>query len=348
VVYALSSDGMLHVLGLPSGKDIQKPAPFVPANARWTDTIAVNTTLYATTTGNCGGAPNAVWAIDLASENKPVVSWKNSGGPIVGRIAFSTGGTIFAAVGAGSATGDGKANAIVALDPQTLQVKDWFTQPSAEFVTGPTVFSHDDQEVVAAATKDGRILLLKAASLGGSDHATPLHASAALGSAIASPALATWQEMTITPPPAPAAAPAGAPAGGGPAGPLQPTITYGTRWILATTANGVTALKLTGASASPALAPGWTAQGLTTPETPIVVNGVVFALSTGRPSTATGRGTAAVLRAYDGVSGKEIWTSGKTMTTFASPGSFWSALSQIYIGTNDGTLHAFGFLDERR
>ena len=89
VVYALSSDGMLHVLGLPSGKDIQKPAPFVPANARWTDTIAVNTTLYATTTGNCGGAPNAVWAIDLASaDNKAVVSWKSNGGPIVGRLAF--------------------------------------------------------------------------------------------------------------------------------------------------------------------------------------------------------------------------------------------------------------------
>ena len=36
------------------------------------------------------------------------------------------------------------------------------------------------------------------------------------------------------------------------------------------------------------------------------------------------------------------------MTTFASPGSFWSALSQVYVGTNDGTLHTFGFLDERR
>src|SRR6185369_11978402 len=50
------------------------------ANARWSDTIAVNTTLYATTTGNCGGAPNAVWAIDLESEDKPVVSWKSNGG----------------------------------------------------------------------------------------------------------------------------------------------------------------------------------------------------------------------------------------------------------------------------
>src|SRR5207237_7982618 len=78
VVYAVSSDGILHVLGLPSGKDIQRPAEFFPANARWSDTIAVGTTLYATTTGNCGGAPNAVWAIDLESEGKPVVSWKSN------------------------------------------------------------------------------------------------------------------------------------------------------------------------------------------------------------------------------------------------------------------------------
>ena len=113
VVYAVSSDGILHVLGLPSGKDIQRPAEFLPANARWSDTIAVNTTLYATTTGNCGGAPNAVWAIDLESEAKPVVSWKSNGGPIVGRLAFATDGTVFAAIGPGTATGDGKVNAIV-------------------------------------------------------------------------------------------------------------------------------------------------------------------------------------------------------------------------------------------
>ena len=42
--------------------------------------IAVDTTLYAATSGNCGGAPNGVWAIDLDSEAKPVVSWKTNGG----------------------------------------------------------------------------------------------------------------------------------------------------------------------------------------------------------------------------------------------------------------------------
>ena len=349
VVYALSSDGQLHVLGLASGKDIQRPAAFIPANARWSDTIAVNTTLYATTTADCAGAPNAVWAIDLASENKPVVSWKNAGGPIVGRLAFATNGTVFAAIGRGTASGDGKANAIVALDANTLQVKDWYTQPAAEFVTGPTIFKHHDREVVAAATKDGRILLLDAASLGGSDHATALAtaASTLTGGAVAGHALATWQELTITPPPAPAPAATAAAPAPGPAAPLQPTIGYGPRWILATTANGLAAFKVTDAAA-PALERGWTAQGLTAPETPLIVNGVVFALSTGRSSTAAARAGAAVLHAYDGTSGKELWTSGKAMTTAASPGSFWSAMSQIYVGTADGTLQAFGFTDERR
>ena len=84
---------MLHVVGLPSGKDMQRPAPFLPANAKWSAPIAVDTTLYAATSGNCGGAPNGVWAIDLDSDAKPVVSWKTNGGGVVGAVAFTSDGT---------------------------------------------------------------------------------------------------------------------------------------------------------------------------------------------------------------------------------------------------------------
>ena len=57
---------------------------------------------------------------------------------------------------------------------------------------------------------------------------------------------------------------------------------------------------------------------------------------------------AAVLHAYEGATGKPLWNSGKAMTTAASPGSLWSGLGQVYVGMQDGTLHAFGFNDERR
>jgi hypothetical protein len=164
VYYVITSDGLLHVLGLPSGKDMQRPAPFLPANARWSSPIAIDTMLYAATFAGCGGAPHAVWAIDLDSDTKPVVSWKTNGGPIVGAVAFASDGTLFAAIGAGQTTGDGKANAIVALDPKTLRMKDWFTQPTAEFVSGPTILRHNGREIIAAATRDGRVLLLDAKS----------------------------------------------------------------------------------------------------------------------------------------------------------------------------------------
>jgi outer membrane protein assembly factor BamB len=73
----------------------------------------------------------------------------------------------------------------------------------------------------------------------------------------------------------------------------------------------------------------------------------VLALSTGLPATG-GRSTAAILHAYDGATGKRLWSSGKAMTTSASPGSLWTGLGQIYVGAQNGTLYAFGFDDERR
>jgi hypothetical protein len=343
VGYVMASDGMLHVVGLPSGKDIQKPAAFLPANSQWNSPIAVNTTLYAATTGKCG-APSAVWAIDLDSDAKPVVSWKTNGGEIVGAVAFTPNGTLIAAVGPGQAGGDGKANAIVALDPKTLELKDWFTQPNAEFVTGPTILRHNDKDIVAAATKDGRVILLDAAALGGSDHATPLHSSKPIVSAggrVSRDALAAWQQgtaagATATPTSwilVPVAGPlaSGAPSTNGPVA-----------------AGSVVALKINEAGGALSLTPAWVSHSLSSPATPLIVNGAVFTLSTGMPSAAGGRGTPAVLHAYDGATGKRLWNSATSMTTFASPGSFWSSMGQVYVGTHDGTIYTFGFNDERR
>ena len=105
------------------------------------------------------------------------------------------------------------------------------------------------------------------------------------------------------------------------------------------TAGAVVAVKLTDAGGALALEPGWVSHDLSSPATPIIVNGVVFTLATGAP---------AVLHAYEGATGKRLWNSGKAMTASASPGSMWTGLGQIYVGMSDGTLHAFGFNDERR
>jgi hypothetical protein len=361
----VSSDGMLHVLGLPSGKDMQRPARFVPANAKWSAPVAVGTTMYTATSGNCGGAPNAVWAIDLDSDDKPVVSWNTNGGGVVGAVAFTSDGTLLAAIGPGAAKGDGKANAIVALDAKTLALKDWFTQKDAEFVTGPTVLRHNGREIVAAATKDGRVVLLDAASLGGANHGTALLMSkpfAGGGGSVSGDALAAWQEAPLAEVPGAANASAQP---GAPNASAQPGVAGAdTSWILlpltgapasgtprtngTTTAGAVVALKLQDSGGTVALEPGWVSHDLSSPAAPLVVNGVVFALGTGRLAAPGVPGTAAVLHAYDGRSGKALWNSGKAMAGAASPGSMWSGLGQVYVGAQDGTLHAFGFDDERR
>lgn len=105
------------------------------------------------------------------------------------------------------------------------------------------------------------------------------------------------------------------------------------RWIMAATKSGITAWKVVDQGDSVALQAGWTAP-MASPMAPMVINGVVFTL-TNSPS--------AVLHALDGWSGKELWTSGKTMTAAAKIGSISGSSTRVYIGTSDGMIYAFGY-----
>ena len=352
VVYAVSADGMFRTLGLVSGKDVQRPTPFVPAGARFSDLIAVNDRVYAATSGGCGGAADGVWAIDIGSDKKTVVSWKTNGGSPIGSVAFATSGTAIVAIGPGTVTAGGYANAIVALDPKTLTVTDWFRQPGVEFVAPPVLFQEAGKDIVAVTTRDGRIVLLDAGSLGGPDHATPLFASASLtgGTAtFASHAPAMWQELPPVRSAAPAAiAPAVAPA---------PAPTDGSRWLLipvagplpgigaagngAVTTGAILGVRLQHREGKFSVHPEWMSQNIAAPLTPIVVNGVAFAAS--GPSNAP-----AALYALHGATGKPLWNSGKVITSALSGRSFWAGSGHVYVGTRDGTVYAFGFAMERK
>ena len=311
-IYVVPSGGTLHVLGQSSGIDVERPAPFLPPNARYSDLTAIGGMLYTSTSNECGGAANGVWAITLDPQNKVVSSWKTNGGSPIGNLAFTAGGKVLVAIGPGTTSAGGYANAIVALDPKTLQPTDWFSSPSAEFVTTPVVISLSGREIVAAAARDGRVFLLDAASLGGATHTTPLFASTSLGSNFAPDALAAFEQ------------PAGTP------------------WLLVPTARAIVAFRIVQEGGKVALQQGWTSRELAVPAAPIVVNDVVFAASSGRP-----QGTA-VLYAFDSRSGRELWNSGKTMTSYVPSGNIWSSNSQVHVGTHDGTVYAFGYVLERR
>ncbi|HEX4951171.1 MAG TPA: hypothetical protein VFZ34_31230 [Blastocatellia bacterium] len=308
LVYALASDGKLHSLHLANGVDYEPPTPFIPANANANGLIVADQMAYVVTEQNCGGAPNGVWALDLLT--KEVKSFKAN---VVGTagVAFGDNGLIYVTTGSG---GD-KPNSLIALDQKTLAVKGSFSG-GQEFATSPVVFSHKGKVMITAATKDGRIHIFDSANLN-----APLASSDAIQGA-GSGALASWQDLS------------------------------GTRWILVPTNNAVVASKLVEQGGSISLQTGWTSRELVAPLPPTIINGVAFVTSSGEFRTndskmtaaqRAGRSGKAVIYALDATTGKELWNSGATITSFARGNALSGGMGQIYLTTYDGTIYAFGF-----
>jgi hypothetical protein len=177
--YVITSDGMVHTLGVHEGKETKKPVRFLPANANVSDVLAINDVLYAATTNNCGGAANGIWSIDLASETPSASEWK-SGSSTVEGFAFSRSGTAYVTSG----------DRLVGLDRKTLTEKESHSADGTAFATAPIVFTYQEHEFVAAAVRDGRIFLF------GGDQKAPLAVSAAINTSKTwSPhALASWED----------------------------------------------------------------------------------------------------------------------------------------------------------
>jgi outer membrane protein assembly factor BamB len=290
--------------------------------------------------------------LDLTAPVKALslTSWQTGGANIEGSagIALGADGTVYAATGAG---GHDPANgqyggSLVALDPKTLKLKDWFSPAGASqnlnFSTTPVIFTYKEKEYIVAGGQEGRLYLLDAASLGGGGHRTPLFKSPVYSAAKSgATALASWEDS------------AGARWVLAPvAGPLGPEAKFPA--TNGDTRNGaVVAFKLVDENGMLTLQPGWVSRDLVSPAPPIVVNGVVFALSTGEymaPANATltaeqraQRSSPAVLYALDGSTGKELWSSGKTIHSFSHSGGLASAASKVFVSTWDSTLYAFGY-----
>lgn len=337
-VYVVGSDGLLHTVASSNGADIEPPVPFLPPSSKPAGLIYIDGVVYTSTSEGCGAAPNAVWGLDLTAKERKAVAWKTGGANVVGTSGptLGTDGTLYVAVGSkpAAAPSDPQAtsDAVAALDRKTLARKDWFTADGADFNASPIVIRHKNRDLIAATANDGRLYLLDGASLGGADHKTPLAVSPKYTAAGAGSALATWEDQ-------------------------------GTRWILASAiaaapagttapaANGkLVAFKLVDQDGRLALESGWTSRALSSPLGPIVVNGMVFVVSSGEYRGASAqltasqraqRSTPAVLYALDAATGKELWSSGKTMTSFAR-GGLSAGSGQVYVVTFDNTLYAFG------
>jgi len=308
--YVVGSDGYLHALNVSNGWDNMTPTLFLPANTRALGLIIAAGTgdsgafAYTATANGCGSQPDAVWAMDLASPQKTVVAFKAGGATIAGTAGPALGrdGTVYVTTTEGSAA---LSNSLIALEPRTLKVKTSVSVPKADFGSSPLVFPWKNGDAVAAAG-GGKLFVFDAAVL----RAGPI-ASVPVGTAgFEAGALASWLDS------------------------------QNTRWIAVPIDRGIATFKFVEQGGTVALQPGWTSRVITAPLTPVVINGVLFAASSGS-RTAPG-----VLYAIDAVSGKDLWNSGRTITSSVR-GALSGGQGNVYVPGSDSTLYAFGFEIEK-
>lgn len=340
-IYAISSGGQLHILNPQTGDDLTPPVKFLPPNTKAIGAVLIDPILYVATRDGCGSAPNGVYAVDLSSNSKPLMQWEAKGANVVGTAGptFGTDGNMFVATDGGPAASSNDANAVVALDPHTLNSKDWFSPGKTPFVSSPVAFQYKGKHLIVAANADGRLYVLDAASLGGADHRTPLSASVPYSTPadFAPGALATAEGAD------------GSRWIFAAAGPLRADSTFPSM-NGAVTNGGIAAYKMVDAGA-PTLQPAWTSRDMVSPTPPTIVNGVVFAISSGEyrspdvqlaAAQRVQRSKPAVLYALDAVNGKELWSSGTTIGSFVRGVAPSAGDGQVYVVTFDGTVYAFG------
>ena len=328
LLLAVGSDGNLHALYQSNGANFETPIKFLPPNARVNGLNLSDNTLYAATIDGCAGS-NAVYAIDLASDQYPVVKFDTNGAGATGSAGTAIGndGMVYVQIAEGRGEVGGQYNdTVLALTPKDLKVKDYFT-PSAAVTpvyaasqagATPAVFRWNGKDVVVAGSRDGRVFLLDASALGGADHRTPLAQSQPIGAT--SGAFASWEDPET-----------------------------GIRWIYATLprsssagTGAIAAFKLEERNGRPALTLAWTSRALIGPTTPVIANGLLFALSTG------GSTSRATLYALDAATGKELFTSGESVTRPASAQNAALAVAngRVYFTTQDNTVYSFGIATE--
>jgi hypothetical protein len=310
--YVVGSDGFLHALNVQNGWDSMTPALFIPSNTRATGLIVATgdagAVAYAATTHRCGSQPDAVWAMDLADALKPVTAFKVGDATIAGAAGPSIGhdGTVYVATAAGTAAESGS---LFALEPKTLKQKGAARIAGAGFSSSPLVFIWKDKDAVLVAG-GGKIYVFDPASLAGGPVATSAAFFSGGTADFEAGSLASWTDAA------------------------------GVRWVAAAAPRGIVTFKLTEQGGRPAFQAGWTFSDIASPLPPLVVNGVLFAASTGT------RAVPGVLYALDAATGKPLWTSGRAITSTIR-GGLTAGAGTVFVPGSDSTLYAFGFEIEK-
>jgi outer membrane protein assembly factor BamB len=403
IIYLLAADGRLHGTDLATGEAKVLPPPeFVtPFSRNWSLNL-VDGVLYTTVGRGCGngpvpGAPAPpagtisgaaappvaahMIAMDLNSPARPISRFFTSTARPNG--AWSRAGLAWAFNSLFVQTADGVWNppqglwgqTLLRLAPKTLQVLDYFTPANLEelntndldYGSGGTLgFTFRNRDLVVSAGKDGTVYLLDAKSLGGADHRTPMFSIKAGNDELSYASMGVW----------------GAPATFVNA--RNERWVYYPMWGPPSTnakferANGdardgsIMAFQVVLDGDKPVLVPKWISRNLSVPDSPVIANGIVYAISTGEntlqrhtdpryhaiyqkpgapPLPKTGTMTAeergqntthTILYALDPETGQELYSSKDLIDDWTHLSSITVADGSVYVTTRKTIVYAFG------
>jgi outer membrane protein assembly factor BamB len=295
-IYAVSADGTLHALGIADGEEKMPPTDFVPAFARSWSLNLVDGVIYTTVGRGCGQddkgkTPKAgMLAIDLNDPKHPVSHFDTSEGRPGG--VWGRAGLVWSGNSMMGQTADGPfdpannlwSQTLLSLNPKTLTLKDYFTPPNLELIntedldfgSGSSIaIAYQGRNYVVTGGKDGTLYILDANNLGGNDHRTPLfslktgndelsYSGTGLWGALATVVNARGERWIYLP------------MWGPPSKEAKFAITNGDA-----PDGEIQAFRFELKDGKPVLNPMWISRNMSVPDPPVVVNGMVFATSTG-------------------------------------------------------------------
>jgi outer membrane protein assembly factor BamB len=364
-LYALAGNGALHTIDLATGDEAAAAIPFGYPNGKAYALNMWNNVIFTTTSQGCAGNPNQMWALNLSDPLKKVMTFNPGSGGLWGRTgaAIDSNGVAWAPTGDGTydlATkryGNGLIGARI--EGNELKLKDWYIPSNwawlfkrdLDMQVTPAIFNYKGKELMVTGSKECRLYLLDPKSAGGEDHQTPLYRTPLICNEEVNFASAgIWGSMTTW------------------------EDSRGTRWILApfwgpshpefkvpvsygaVKLGAVVAFKLEEKSGKLQLTPAWLSRDMDHAEPPVIANGIVFSYGSGEDTTQAypDRGLAdlsplriaasrhATLYALDAETGKELYSSGDQIASFAHFGGLSVANGRVYLGTFDSVLYSFG------
>jgi outer membrane protein assembly factor BamB len=365
MLYVIAPEGALYGLDLGTGRVQYGPVPFVAPYAKSWSLNLYEGTVYTTVSLGCGSGRSGVYAADIQHPLQPAVRevllsngfsagiW-GRGGAVIGENGKIYGGT---ADGDTDPQHGDYSSTVVAVALKDLSLADYFLPMNWQFLkkndldmgsASPVWFSWNHRNLIAHGAKESVVYLLDADNLGGKGHQTPLYTSPPLGNehGLCCDGSGVWGGLSSS------RDDQGktwiyVPLGGRPAaqGPRFP-ITNGDN-----VHGGIMAFTVESdpQSKNPMLNPAWISGDFSFPDPVVIANGVVFALSNGENPNQRGDESMrflnthpAVLKALDAKTGKELFSSGSAMTSWAHSSGLAVADGRVYAVDHDSNVYCFG------